>query len=179
MGNFQWYHFILLCFVYVTFRNSKRIQNLHISPQNHDKEHITKNMMDCDRIDRFSKYLPINKKLDLHLLLLCLVPLVAFMSKINLGMIENILYIFSYYGTYKSIQYYIDPCTRLYYIFPMMIIIMLCLVKEKVIDISNLSNAYLYLIFIGILHIVSSKHHTLDIMDQFTLSHVIFYLFKL
>lgn len=163
MLTFQWYHFIFICIIYITYRNSL------LKP---------KDSKDSKRVDNFAKYLPKNSNLDLHILFLSFVPLFIFMSKLDLKVVEHVLSLFSYYAFYKSMQYYIDPSISLQYLLPIVTLTSLTFIQKKIVDISNLSNVYMYIFFIGLLQIVSRKYHTIDVMDQIVLAHVVFYVFK-
>ena len=164
MIRFEWYHFILLCYSFIVYRNSLINKDC--------------NKYKLQRIDNFAYYLPQCPSLHYHILFLSMLPVITLMSKIDINMIEHLFSLFTYIASYNALQNTIDPSITILFILPFITIFLLTCIKNNIISKSLLSNVYIYITILALLHISTYKIHTINVVNQIIIVHVFFYLFK-
>lgn len=109
------------------------------------------------------------------------VPLYMIMSN-NAALAEHVLVMYTWYMSIRSLQIVMNKNTRppIEYTGPLMVMSMLLLMYNKYIPMTQVSLAYAYMMLYSLVVLMAypKKTTSSSIIDDFILSHLMFYIFK-
>jgi hypothetical protein len=121
---------------------------------------------------------------EVHSLLpyaLLAVPLYMIMTN-NAALAEHVLVMYTWYTSVRSVQIVLNKNSRppIEYTGPLMVMSMLLLMYNNYIPITQVSLAYAYMLLYAfvVLMVYPKKTTSSSIIDDFILSHLMFYIFK-
>ena len=114
--KFEWYHVITLIFIYFNLKKQKEYKN----------ESTT---------DKLAIALPNIPNIDMHTLLLCMIPFGVIASKIDVDFLENLLAYISIVLGFRCIQKKLDESTHIDHVVPIMTMLSILSITKKIITI--------------------------------------------
>lgn len=109
------------------------------------------------------------------------VPLYMIMSN-NAALAEHVLVMYTWYMSVRSLQIVMNKNTRppIEYTGPLMVMSMLLLMYNNYIPLTQVSLAYAYMMLYALVALMAypTKTTSSSIIDDFILSHLMFYIFK-
>lgn len=157
--KFEWYHVISLIFIYFNLKKQKEYKN----------ESTT---------DKIAMTMPNIPNVDMHTLLLCMIPFGVIASKIDVGFLENLLAFISIVLGFRCIQKKLDESTHIDHVVPIMTMLAILSINKQIISVEYIYPVYSYLCLISILRLSSKKTSTLQVMNDIISTHSLFYIFK-
>ena len=128
--------------------------------------------------DKITKSLPSIKNLYLHMALMVVLPFIVFSSKLHMFPFEKWLIILTYILSFRSIQYYINKEQQLDIFFIIITLISLFCINFGIISREHVFTVYSYNTALGILSLMNRQTNTNQILNDFVLVHLLFYIMK-
>lgn len=157
--KFDWYHFILLIFVFFTLKKQKRYFN------NSDT-------------DKIHKLLPRIPNIKIHMILICLFPFIMIASKLNSRFFESYVSFIVIIMGYRCFQYILDTSNHVDLFFPSVVLFCVLLLHQKMVSLENVNIIYVYITILGIIRLMTHETSTVQLLNDFVIVHSIFYVLK-
>ena len=167
MRNVTTFHLLLFIMVYIIDRKHRRMYDRSKPP-----------------VDDAVRDTVLSTKVDIHPLVpyaLLAIPLYMIMTN-NAVLVEHVSVMYAWYMLVRSVQIVVNKDTRppAEYTGPLMVMSVLLLVYNNYIPSSQVSLAYAYMMLYAIVVLMAFPNKTTSssVIDDFILSHLIFYTFK-
>lgn len=170
MRNVTTFHVLLFIIVYIIDRKHRRAYNTSTKSSPPVSDAVRDTIA--------------STKVDVHPLVpyaLLAVPLYMIMSN-NAALVEHVSVMYVWYMLTRSLQIVVNKNIRspVEYTGPLMVMSMLLLIYNNYIPSSQVSLAYAYMMLYAIVVLMAFPRKTTSssVIDDFILSHLIFYIFK-
>ena len=153
--TFEWYHFILLIFVYFHIKNQDPYVNTS---------------------DKIVEHLP--KIENTYGTLLFIVPILLALPNMNHNFLETYLGYISIILAFRCVQSKLDVNNHVNIMVPSLLLFCILAIQKVIVPRAHVSTVYIYVLIFSGLQILNRKTSTLQLTNDIVIVHFLFYMLK-